>query len=115
MWLSVEADNGTSKRDDGSLRRSSTGDRSPLLTAQHLLAVCTGSGNFGSRSARRDMESNLVLIFPPSSNLTTNPLARHQVEEWNRLCEHASKEEAPKLPDPPLWIRFVFPIIRSFF
>jgi phosphatidylserine/phosphatidylglycerophosphate/cardiolipin synthase-like enzyme len=133
MWLSFDENGGadrgnglggsqSTKREDAMSEMRSTNSGSPLTSlsmpsSSRLLAVCTGSGNFGARSARRDMESNLILIFPQSSSRT--PLVRRHVEEWNRLCEHATSTELPETPDPPRWIRFVFPLvfplIRSFF
>jgi phosphatidylserine/phosphatidylglycerophosphate/cardiolipin synthase-like enzyme len=107
----------TKGRDDWSGTGSGhDGSPSTLLTmpsSSRLIAVCTGSGNFGARSTSRDMESNLVLIFTSSSN--RNPLARYHVDEWNHLCEYANTEELPTLLQSPRWIPFVFPFVRSFF
>lgn len=81
-----------------------------LSPSADLWAVTHGSGNFGERSATRDMESNLLLVFSESPH--SSPLVQQHVEEWNRLCQLAKEE-----PDvsPPLWIRLVFPWVRSFF
>lgn len=97
-----------------------------LTPTERLAAVCTGSGNYGARSALRDMESNLLLIFPPSpvafsqpspgdasSMQDANPLVRQHVEEWNQLCAFASEKEEE--PEPPRWVRFLFPWVRPFF
>ncbi len=81
-----------------------------------LLAAVVGSSNFGRRSFERDMESNLVLVFPPESML-----ASEFSNEWDSLLENSKLVEDPKgtLMDMtsalPLHVRLCFPFIKSFF
>ena len=75
-----------------------------------LVAVTHGSGNFGERSEKRDLESNLVLLFPPKS-----PLADFHQEEWNEMeshAEHFSKGKGVSLSPA---FKMALPAIRSFF
>jgi CDP-diacylglycerol---glycerol-3-phosphate 3-phosphatidyltransferase len=119
MWLSMQDPKAAPRDgpDKGAVTFSPT---------ERLVAVCTGSGNYGARSALRDMESNLILIFPSTSGVTeesasgaapsmqdSNPLVRQHVEEWNRLCKFASDKEEE--PEPPRWVRFLYPWVRPFF
>jgi len=85
-------------------------DRSPLLAAM------VGSSNFGRRSFERDVESNLVLVFPPTSQFAT---VLH--EEWKKLLSSSMLIENPKqvlvdeAPPLPFHVRLLFPFIKSFF
>mmetsp|Transcript_641 Transcript_641/g.1629 ORF Transcript_641/g.1629 Transcript_641/m.1629 type:complete len:706 (+) Transcript_641:83-2200(+) len=98
-------------------------------TEQNLSAAIVGSSNFGERSFKRDMESNVILIFPPSTspdgpnqggNKSSNILQSSLDQEWNdmkassREIEDPDKvvEEAPPLP----WnVRLLLPFIKTFF
>jgi len=106
-----------------------------------VAAVVVGSSNFGYRSFYRDMESNLLLVFPPGSS-SSSPndknkcdIARSFGEEWKNLlasskCEvlekddpfHAQEEKGPKKtytaekPPPLPWpILKSVPYIKTFF
>jgi CDP-diacylglycerol---glycerol-3-phosphate 3-phosphatidyltransferase len=81
-----------------------------------LLAAVVGSSNFGRRSFERDVESNLVLVFPPKS-----PFATVLQQEWKLLLNNSTLVENPKqvlvdeAPPLPLHVRLCFPFIKSFF
>jgi CDP-diacylglycerol---glycerol-3-phosphate 3-phosphatidyltransferase len=85
----------------------------PMMSSdEQLLAVTHGSGNFGWRSEYRDMESNLVLIFPRQSTLT-----EYHINEWNAMCKYVvppSKKESLPL-DTRFRYTLPFPFFRSFF
>ena len=63
-----------------------------------VAAVVVGSSNFGYRSFYRDMESNLLLVFPPgSSNSSPNEASNGDIassfgEEWNTLIASSKRE-----------------------
>jgi phosphatidylserine/phosphatidylglycerophosphate/cardiolipin synthase-like enzyme len=88
-----------------------TTSTSPLLPADsELYAVTHGSSNYGERSSRRDMESNLVLVLPQGS-----PLVQPHVTEWNDLCKYAVSSEAEGSRPVAASIKAVFPLIKWFF
>lgn len=122
MWLSVKDASATprNKQQEAAVEFASD---------ERLVAVCTGSGNYGARSALRDMESNLIVVFPPSPGATSqsicgaapsihsqhaNPLVRQHVKEWDRFCEFVGGTNEEE-PEPPRWIRILFPWVRRFF
>lgn len=81
-------------------------DTSPVLTL-------IGSSNFGSRSVRRDLETQAALI-------TFNPKLRNKLaEEENSLLDLACPftEEIASDPNrrPALWVRTTMNIFKSFF
>jgi phosphatidylserine/phosphatidylglycerophosphate/cardiolipin synthase-like enzyme len=63
-----------------------------------VAAVVVGSSNFGYRSFYRDMESNLLLVFPPgSSPLSPNDGSNDDIassfgEEWKNLLASSKRE-----------------------
>jgi CDP-diacylglycerol--glycerol-3-phosphate 3-phosphatidyltransferase len=64
-----------------------------------IAAVVVGSSNFGYRSFYRDMESNLLLVFPPggSSSLSPNDGSNGDIassfgEEWKNLLASSKRE-----------------------
>jgi len=68
----------------------------------NLVAAVVGSGNYGYRSEQRDVESNLILVFPQE----TSPFQEELLEEWERLTEHAEEEtfeEAPEAHVRAIW------------
>jgi CDP-diacylglycerol--glycerol-3-phosphate 3-phosphatidyltransferase len=79
-----------------------------------VAAVVVGSSNFGYRSFCRDMESNLILVFPPSSSNSTNNnndndydngiIARSFGQEWNNLLA-SSKRESEMVSTPTMGIK----------
>ncbi|OEU11783.1 hypothetical protein FRACYDRAFT_244906 [Fragilariopsis cylindrus CCMP1102] len=79
-----------------------------------VAAVVVGSSNFGYRSFCRDMESNLMLVFPPSSSNSTNNnndndydngiIARSFGQEWNNLLA-SSKRESEMVSTPTMGIK----------
>jgi CDP-diacylglycerol--glycerol-3-phosphate 3-phosphatidyltransferase len=81
-----------------------------MADASSLVVVTHGSSNYGGRSTFRDMESNLIMIFP-----STSAAQQAFADEWNRLCSYAKpsdKEEARTLSWP---FRMALPWIRSLF
>ena len=75
----------------------------------NLVAAVVGSGNYGYRSEKRDVESNLVLIFPNE----TSSIQEELLQEWKRLCEHA---EEPTFREPTQrHVRAFWPWIQSYF
>ena len=105
LWLSSGGNSSGGREDNG----NSNHTRSTLDPSNDsLYCVTHGSGNFGARSEYRDMESNLILVFPPRS-----PLAVQHVQEWNQMCEYASQNE--KTQPLPWTLRLTLPFIRSFF
>jgi CDP-diacylglycerol---glycerol-3-phosphate 3-phosphatidyltransferase len=81
-----------------------------------LLAAMVGSSNFGRRSFERDVESNLVFVFPPTSQF-----AKVLHQEWKMLISNSVLIENPKkvlvdeAPPLPFHVRLLFPFIKSFF
>jgi CDP-diacylglycerol---glycerol-3-phosphate 3-phosphatidyltransferase len=51
----------------------------------NLVAAMVGSGNYGYRSWHRDVESNIVMVFPEQSSTLQTMLK----DEWTSLCRHA--------------------------
>ena len=114
LWLQAvpaanhddERKNGTGDEHDNAAKE----DSSPLLAAM------VGSSNFGRRSFERDVESNLVLVFPPTSQFAT---VLH--EEWKKLLSDSVLIKNPKqvlvdeAPPLPFHVRLLFPFIKSFF
>jgi CDP-diacylglycerol--glycerol-3-phosphate 3-phosphatidyltransferase len=81
-----------------------------ISDASSLVVVTHGSSNYGGRSTFRDMESNLIMVFP-----ATSAVQQAFADEWNRLCSYAQpseKEEARTLSWP---FRMALPWIRSLF
>lgn len=74
-------------------------------------AVVTGSGNFGYRSSIRDLESNVILIFPRTSS-SLQDIFRH---EWNELCRYT--KPVSEEPVQPLagYLLALLPVLRYFF
>ena len=67
-----------------------------------VAAVIVGSSNFNYRSVCRDMESNLILVFPPSStsledtanpHTTDNTIARSFEKEWDALLASSNEQD----------------------
>jgi CDP-diacylglycerol--glycerol-3-phosphate 3-phosphatidyltransferase len=81
-----------------------------ILSPQgHLVAAVVGSGNYGYRSEQRDVESNVILVFPE----TDSEIQQALLEEWHQLCAYA---EEPKLVHPvPRHVKALWPWIQSFF
>ena len=81
---------------------------------QQLLAAIVGSSNFGGRSFVRDMESNVIFVFPPQSSL-----AQALQSEWNSLLASSrpidTKEMVESNPPLPIHIKSLLPYIKSFF
>ena len=102
---------------------------------REVAAVVVGSSNFGYRSFYRDMESNLLLVFPPGSpNSPANgdefsDIAASFGNEWNNLvasskCEVLEEDPAPsgieeevaeKAPPLPWPILKSIPYVKTFF
>jgi CDP-diacylglycerol--glycerol-3-phosphate 3-phosphatidyltransferase len=92
-----------------------------------VAAAVVGSSNFGGRSFERDMESNLLLVFPPSISSTessssssgTKSVASHFGQEWTDLLSSSTcvdpKEVVESAPPLPWYIRLLFPITKTFF
>jgi len=60
-----------------------------------VAAVVVGSSNFGYRSFCRDMESNILLVFPPATNTkneTESGIAGTFEDEWNNLIASSKPE-----------------------
>jgi CDP-diacylglycerol--glycerol-3-phosphate 3-phosphatidyltransferase len=86
---------------------------------QNLLAAIVGSSNFGGRSFVRDMESNLVLVFPPSNSGNNVVMAESLQDEWKQLLASSKPVDTKGLvesaPPLPIHIRSLYPYIKSFF
>jgi CDP-diacylglycerol--glycerol-3-phosphate 3-phosphatidyltransferase len=102
-----------------------------------LSAAIVGSSNFGARSFVRDMESNLVLVFPPPpplsnsshsgnnhDNMNTDAdvvvgMAESLQDEWKQLLASSKAVDTKGLvesaPPLPIHIRSLYPYIKSFF
>lgn len=83
---------------------------------QELAAHVVGSSNFGGRSFERDMESNLLMVFPPSKS---NEVSKSLQEEWSNLMEHSrqvnTKEVLDSGPELPIHVKPLVPFIKSLF
>jgi CDP-diacylglycerol--glycerol-3-phosphate 3-phosphatidyltransferase len=82
-----------------------------LRLGTRIRAATHGSGNYGHRSANRDMESNLVLVFSPECS--SSVLEERLRNEWNRY-EDYSVTTIPRQPPLPLWVKWALPYIRKF-
>ena len=125
IWLKEEIDES---------EETTYGDKS-----SEVAAVVVGSSNYGYRSFYRDMESNLLLVFPPGSSNSTqdetnnSAIASSFGEEWKNLIASSkgevsksdnsdanknnrgtvdAQEKAPPLPWP---ILKSIPYIKTFF
>ena len=86
------------------------GDNHSLPEDSLLHAVTHGSGNYGYRSAMRDMESNLVLVLPEASPLQT--AFRDEWNEWERYSYPAKEiQNKDPLPSP---LRWSLPLVRRY-
>jgi len=75
-----------------------------------LVAAMVGSGNYGYRSYVRDVESNVLLVFPKTSSELQSMLS----EEWNNMTsEHT--DHSPKDLNTSLAIRATLLVTRSFY
>jgi CDP-diacylglycerol---glycerol-3-phosphate 3-phosphatidyltransferase len=74
-----------------------------------IRAATHGSGNYGHRSANRDMESNLVLVLAPECSILEDRLRN----EWNRY-EDYSVTTIPRQSALPLWAKWALPYLRKF-
>jgi len=97
FWLKEEE---TTMSDGPESEKNGRSDNSEVA------AVVVGSSNFGYRSFYRDMESNLMLVFPPpeSSSFSPNDTRNAEIsssfgEEWNSLIA-SSKCEVSEEDDP---------------
>jgi CDP-diacylglycerol--glycerol-3-phosphate 3-phosphatidyltransferase len=77
---------------------------------EDLLCVSHGSGNFGARSERRDMESNLFLVLPPGS-----PLIQQHKEEWNAMCAHSVPADEEDKLELQWYLRWLVPLLKPYF
>ena len=77
----------------------------------HLVAATAGSGNYGYRSYRRDMESNVALLFPQTQSTIQTALD----QEWEALAQHSYVPDLQKQSDDmkvPWQIRAILPILK---
>lgn len=81
-----------------------------------LSAAVVGSSNFGGRSFVRDMESNLLMVFPPRNDCD---LTRSLQTELNELMHHSRRVDTRELiesaPPLPMHVQSLLPYIKSFF
>jgi CDP-diacylglycerol---glycerol-3-phosphate 3-phosphatidyltransferase len=89
---------------------------------KRLVAAVIGSGNYGYRSERRDVESNVILLFPQE----TSPLQEQLMSEWERLCQYATEEiynddDDDDVRQKTIWessqkphVKLLCPLIRPF-
>lgn len=112
--------------DDGSRDDDGADEFNETDTSGELAAAVVGSSNFGGRSFVRDMESNLLLVFPPASpsnaSFTSSGkscIATSFEQEWDDLLACSTsvdpKQVAEGAPPLPWQIRLLFPYIKSFF
>eukprot|EP00536_Pseudo-nitzschia_multiseries_P014137 jgi/Psemu1/291269/fgenesh1_pg.662_\ len=100
-----------------------------------VAAAVIGSSNFGYRSFCRDMESNLLIVFPPATAFSENGddtarIAHSFGDEWKGLLDSSKpeavgtgedpstkqSEEAAEKPPPLPWpILKSIPYVKSFF
>ncbi|KAL3905372.1 MAG: hypothetical protein SGILL_009704 [Bacillariaceae sp.] len=83
-----------------------------------VAAAIVGSSNFGERSFVRDMESNLILVFPPEGEVgKDDTVARSFGKDWDDLVAYSKEVQDPKADSAPLpwYIGLSFPFIKSFF
>lgn len=81
-----------------------------------LVAAMLGSGNYGHRSWHRDIESNVVMVFPHETSL----LQSRMQGEWTSLCQYASVSQRASSVRTnallsPIMIQASLPLIRQFF
>eukprot|EP00977_Amphora_coffeiformis_P011946 scaffold2917_cov191-Amphora_coffeaeformis.AAC.39 len=104
LWMSALA-----KVNDSAPKETNKGDPH-FINEEDLLCVTHGSGNFGERSQRLDMESNLFLVLPQDS-----PLIKQHKEEWDSLCDYAVRADETDAQSLQWYIRFILPMIKRYF
>jgi CDP-diacylglycerol--glycerol-3-phosphate 3-phosphatidyltransferase len=119
LWLTTTAETVPESTTTTSKTNVPTLTKSQLRIPEtdELLVVSHGSGNYGYRSEQRDMESNLLLVFPSPTDgqESNNPWAQQHIDEWNEFVPSAVPaclEDTDRLPKPVQW---VLPYIKSFF
>jgi hypothetical protein len=83
--------------------------------ATSLCAAIHGSGNHGERSAGRDMESNVIVIFVDSAQTRPNQFQAMFQSEWNSMRRYAYSIESEKVQPLSFLLRIMLPLIRPFF
>ena len=104
LWISAAM-----KLYDSSQKENNKKD-AHFIDEEDLLCVTHGSGNFGERSQRLDMESNLFLVLPPGS-----PLIRQHKEEWDSLCDFVVPADQTESLPLQWYIRLILPMIKRYF
>ena len=108
-------------------QKSSTTDYS--TNNMTMEAAIVGSSNFGGRSFLRDMESNLIMIFPPPSSSpgigtadhvsSSSIVANRFQKEWDDMISNSKPVDMNNLitdaPPLPIHVRSLLPYIKSFF
>jgi CDP-diacylglycerol--glycerol-3-phosphate 3-phosphatidyltransferase len=79
------------------------------------VAATHGSGNYGSRSAYCDLESNLILIFSDTREETAHHFRSMFQDDWNAMCEHVVPVQDEEVQRLSLALRMLLPLIRQFF
>ena len=87
---------------------------------EDLAAAAVGSSNFGGRSFVRDMESNLLMVFPPSTDQAKlEAIAKPLQDEWKEIMKHSkmvnTKALVERAPPLPIHIQSLLPYIKTFF
>jgi CDP-diacylglycerol--glycerol-3-phosphate 3-phosphatidyltransferase len=84
-----------------------------ISDASSLAVVTHGSGNYGSRSTYRDMESNLIIILKDSDGAAK--AKQMFAEEWNDFCRHIGPADREPVRPLPTHLHSILPWLRSFF
>ena len=113
LWITTSSTHNINNKNDNDDDNSSKVCIHSDPQQETLVAATVGSGNYGGRSAWRDWESNLVLVFPQRSS----PLQVALCAEWNRWCRHATarREDEEEKRSLPWHVRMALPWLRSFF
>jgi CDP-diacylglycerol---glycerol-3-phosphate 3-phosphatidyltransferase len=84
--------------------------------ASMITAITVGSSNYGGRSDRIDMESNVILFFPDL--VATSEVSKIQQlfqDEWNSLANFAVSGNTQQPTKLSNWFAGLVPICRYFF
>lgn len=118
LWISFEycdKANGNENQQSENLKQ----DQAKIKNPNDLKVVVIGSGNYGSRSERLDLESNCVLVLAPPSKRNSGGDAASWLQqefsnEWNRYIKKSHPITSNDVERNWFMKRFILPAVRLF-